>query len=231
MPSFLLRGILSRFFRPLILALLRPLLRRLALRDTYLFGCRLRVVRGVFQPGLYFSTKLLAQCLLRYDLRGKSLLDMGTGSGALGILASNRGSQVLGVDVNPSAVSVAQRNAALNRVEDRFECVESDLFEGIGGERRFDYIVFNPPFYLRYWENIEDRAWFGGENYQTLKIFFSQARRFLRDSGRMVLILSSEMDLTTISGFARKNGWRLNREIIVPHFFENFMIREYGTRE
>ena len=230
MPSFLIRGILIRFFRPLILALLRPLLRRLALRDTYLFGCRLRVIRGVFQPGLYFSTKVLAQCLLRYDLRGKSLLDMGTGSGALGILAANRGSQVLGVDVNPSAVAVARMNAALNRVEDRFECVESDLFEGIGGDRRFDYIVFNPPFYVKVWENIEERAWFAGENYQTLRFFFGQAGRFLRDSGRMLLILSSEMDLSTISGFARENGWRLNREIIIPHYFENFLIREYGTR-
>jgi release factor glutamine methyltransferase len=218
------------FVRPLALRLLQPLLRRLSLRDATLFGCRLRAAPGVFHPGLYFSTKFLAQHLLRLNLIEKTFLDVGTGSGALGILAASRGAHVLTVDINPAAVALARTNAALNRVADRFEAVESDLFGAIPQGRRFDYIVFNPPFYPHAPANDEERAWLAGEGYQTLRDFFRDAGRFLTPAGKVILIYSTDMDLDEMACIAEGSGLISVREVMIPHLFEEFVIREYGSR-
>ncbi|OGG46566.1 MAG: hypothetical protein A3F84_18010 [Candidatus Handelsmanbacteria bacterium RIFCSPLOWO2_12_FULL_64_10] len=222
-----MRLLLRRFFRPAALFLLQPLLRRLSLRDATLFGCQLRAAPGVFHPGLYFSTKLLAQHLLRLSLREKTLLDVGTGSGALGILAARQGARVLAVDINPTAVALARTNAQRNRVADRFEVIESNLFAAIPEDRRFDYIVFNPPFYPRPPANDEERAWLAGTGYQTLRDFFRDAGRFLAPAGRVILIYSTDMDLDEIARIAEGGGFIPVREIVIPHLFEKFVIREY----
>jgi len=223
-----MRLILRRFVRPAALFLLQPILRHLSLRDATLFGCRLRATPGVFHPGLYFSTKFLAQHLLRLNLSDKPFLDMGTGSGALGILAARQGARVLATDIHPAAVALARSNAALNRVTERFEAIESDLFAAIPEGRRFDIIVFNPPFYPRPPTNDEERAWFAGEGYQTLRDFFRDAGDFLHPAGRAILIYSTDMDLDEMARIAEGGGLIPVREIVIPHLFEKFVIREYG---
>jgi release factor glutamine methyltransferase len=222
-----IRRRLGRFFRPVAFRLLRPLLRWLGRRDAVLFGCRLRAAPGVFHPTLYFSTKALAQHLLSMNLSGKTFLDAGTGSGALGILAAKRGAAVMAVDVNPAAVSLSRSNASLNGVSNRFETIESDLFSAIPADRRFDLIAFNPPFYPRPAGNDEERAWLAGEDYQTLRAFFRDAGRFLAPSGQVVLIFSSDADLDLLARIAEENGFNLLREKVIPHLFETFVIREY----
>lgn len=222
-----MRRLLGRFVRPLAFRLFQPLLLRLRRRDAVLFGCRLRAAPGVFHPGLYFSTKCLAQHLLAMNLSGKSFLDLGTGSGALGILAARQGARVLALDIHPAAVALARTNAALNHVADRFEALESDLFGAIPEGQRFDLIAFNPPFYPRTPGNDEDRAWFAGEGYQTLRAFFQDAGRFLAPAGQVVVICSTDMDLNEITRFAGEGGLVLARETVRPHLFEKFVIREY----
>lgn len=64
------------------------------------------------------------------------MLDLGTGSGVNGIVAAARSSDVVAVDVNPSAVECARKNAELNGVGSRCGVRESDLFENVTG--RFD---------------------------------------------------------------------------------------------
>ena len=162
------------------------------------------------------------------NLAGKAFLDVGTGSGAPGILAARQGARVTAVDVNPDAVALARSNAALNHVSDRFEAMESDLFSAIPADRRFDRIAFNPPFYPRTPSNDEERAWLAGEDYATLRAFFRDAGRFLAPSGQIVLILSSDTDLDLLAGIAEQNGLILVREVVVPHLFEVFVIREYS---
>lgn len=222
-----MRRLLDRFIRSVALRLLQPILRRLSLRDTTLFGCRLRAAPGVFHPGLYFSTKFLAQYLLRLNLSDKTLLDVGTGSGALGILAARQGADVLALDIHPAAMALARSNAALNHVADRFEALESDLFGAIPQGRRFDLIVFNPPFYPRPPANHEERAWLAGEGYQTLRDFFRDTGRFLSPAGRVIVIYSTDVDLDEMARIAEGGGLILVREIVIPHLFERFVIREY----
>lgn len=70
-----------------------------------------------------------------------TLLDVGTGSGAVALTAARRGARVVGTDVDRRALGYAQLNAHLNGVE--LSLLEGDLFAGVVG--RFDVVAFNAP--------------------------------------------------------------------------------------
>lgn len=78
----------------------------------------------------------------------RTLLDMGTGSGIVGIFAAFLGvSRVVSTDINPEALTCARNNArALGMEPERSEYVRSDLFSGISPHVSFDIITFNPPY-------------------------------------------------------------------------------------
>jgi 16S rRNA (guanine1207-N2)-methyltransferase len=75
-----------------------------------------------------------------------TVLDLGCGYGAIGITLAKAhpGLRVVMVDVNPRAVALARRNVRHNRVEDRVEVLQGNLYEPLEG-RRFDAILSNPP--------------------------------------------------------------------------------------
>ena len=77
---------------------------------------------------------------------GQRVLDMGCGTGVLGIFAALRGAKhVILADKSPEAVENARANVQYHGFSDRCEVIESDLF-GALGEARFDLIMFNMPF-------------------------------------------------------------------------------------
>lgn len=130
---------------------------------------------------------------------GLRVLDMGCGTGIVGILAALRGaSSVVLADKCPDAIANARANVALHRLEDRCEVRRSDLFSGIGDER-FDLIVFNIPF-LYADEGSESLHMqvpahlqpafppaeaFVDVGYRLIRRFMSGARAHLGDGGRI----------------------------------------------
>jgi release factor glutamine methyltransferase len=76
------------------------------------------------------------------------IADVGTGSGILAVCAAKyiRDSHVTAIDISARAIEVAKRNAARHGVSERIEFVESDLFANVPADRRFDYIISNPPY-------------------------------------------------------------------------------------
>ncbi len=98
----------------------------------------------VLDPGMAFgtgshpTTRLCLEWLERNVTDGASLLDYGCGSGILAIAAARLGARdVLGVDIDPQAVSAAQSNAERNDVSARF----ADSAREIKGQ--FDIVVAN----------------------------------------------------------------------------------------
>ena len=68
-----------------------------------------------FGTGHHATTSLIIAQLLSMDLSGKSVIDMGTGTGILAILAAMRGAtQVTGIEIDPFAYENAVENERLN---------------------------------------------------------------------------------------------------------------------
>lgn len=116
----------------------RPVSQILGHRDFWKH--RFRVTRDTLDPRPETET-LVAAAL---DLPWSSVLDLGTGTGAilLSLLADRPGARGLGVDLSRAALDVARENAAALGIAAEFR--QSDWFAQVEG--RFDLIVSNPPY-------------------------------------------------------------------------------------
>ena len=96
---------------------------------------------GGFGSGKHPSTRLLLEQLLARIRGGERVLDVGCGSGVLGLCALRLGaSAVVAVDVKPDAVEATRRNAVLNGMQPQVAatCAPMAEIEGV-----FDVVVAN----------------------------------------------------------------------------------------
>ena len=101
------------------------------------------------------ETEILVQAVLdfvRHDLAhvtNPSILDLGTGSGAVAIALARElpEAEIAAVDLSMSALQLARENAKYNKVEKQIYFVQSDMFSGILGiPEKFSLVVTNPPY-------------------------------------------------------------------------------------
>jgi release factor glutamine methyltransferase len=126
---------------------------------------------------------------------GTQVLDMGTGSGILGILAAKNASEVVAVDLNPFAVQCAKQNAQRTKSQNNMTFLQGDLFAPLNETAKFGMILFNSP-YLPSEEGEEStwlgRAWAGGTTGRdVIDRFIIQAPTHLKKAGEILLMQST----------------------------------------
>ena len=91
----------------------------------------------VLDPGMSFgtgdheSTQLSIILLEKCNLDHLSVLDIGTGSGILGITAIKLGAKtVTAIDIDSVAVGIAKENATINEVSRRFTSILGNVYDG-----------------------------------------------------------------------------------------------------
>ena len=92
------------------------------------------------------DTEILVEEAISIIKNGDKVLDLCTGSGAIGISLKKKFADridVIGTDISKEALRVAKMNANANRISVEF--VESNMFDKIV-ENDFDLIVSNPPY-------------------------------------------------------------------------------------
>ena len=103
----------------------------------------------IFGTGSHATTRMCLSSLESFAAPGKKILDLGCGSGILGIGAVVLGAEgCVGCDIDPKAPDVAMANAALNGIgPDRFRVYAGDII-GDAGLRRalgtgYDVVLAN----------------------------------------------------------------------------------------
>lgn len=104
--------------------------------------------RLTIDPGLAFgtggheTTRLCLEMCEKYMKPGSDVLDVGCGSGILGIAALLMGAhKAVGVDIDEVAVRTAASNAKLNNLDDRFTAICGSFTEKVEG--KFDIVLAN----------------------------------------------------------------------------------------
>lgn len=95
-----------------------------------------------FGSGNHETTLFCARYLRQYVREGDLVLDIGTGSGILSLVALKSGAaRAIAVDMDPQSVASAKENAAKNRLDDRIDVRQGDLFGVV--EEVADLVVSN----------------------------------------------------------------------------------------
>ena len=99
-------------------------------------------------PGLAFgtggheTTRLCLEMCETYMKAGDSVLDVGCGSGILGIAALLcSAGRAVGVDIDEKAVETARENAAVNGVDDRYTAIHGSFTDKVEG--KYDIVLAN----------------------------------------------------------------------------------------
>ena len=114
-------------------------------RDDYDAGERkvLSIDPGLaFGTGGHETTRLCLEMCEKYLKEGDSVLDVGCGSGILGIATLLLGAKnAVGVDIDATAVRTAKENAEINGVGDRFTAICGSFIEKVEG--KYDIVLAN----------------------------------------------------------------------------------------
>lgn len=95
-----------------------------------------------FGTGEHESTKMCLMLLQEMGVGGKSVIDVGTGSGILALAAAKLGAQsVEAYDVDDNAVKSAKENSALNGFTDKIYVANANLLDKTSG--KFDIVLAN----------------------------------------------------------------------------------------
>ena len=96
---------------------------------------------AAFGTGQHETTKMCLELLESIDIKGKTVLDLGCGSGILSVAAKLLGAEdVTAVDIDPVAVSAAVYNAKLNGFT--LNAIAGDLF-GALTPKKYDIVMAN----------------------------------------------------------------------------------------
>lgn len=160
------------------------------------------------------DTETLAEYVLPLA-KGKSVLDMCTGSGCLAVSIMKLGGAAFctAADCSEKALEIAKKNARLNNVN--IEFIHSNMFENVTG--KFDIIVSNPP-YIRtevidtLMPEVKEHEPFialdgGADGLKFYRIISSEAKKYLKVGGILTVEIGYDQGRQVVDLF-RQGGYK-----------------------
>ena len=140
---------------------------------------------------------VINNCTLNKNLETIEILDLCTGSGAIGISLAKyiNNSKIYATDISNKALQIAKLNAEKNLVHKKMEFILSNMFENLTN-KYFDIIVSNPPYIKtneiksldKDVQNEPILALDGGEDGLSFyKIIAKNAFKYLNENGKLYL--------------------------------------------
>ena len=203
----------------------RPLLEKYLTKSRVYFyrGVKISVTAGVFHPGFFTSTKMLWRQIRKLAIEGKSLIELGAGSGLISVSAAKQGARVTSTDINQAAIRCLEINRLQNEVE--LNIIRSDLFRNIP-KQNFDIIAINPPYYKKTPQSMADYAWFCGENVEYFEQLFNDLGDYIHHNSTVLMVLCDGCDLDMIMALASRHGFLCNCVLSQQNLLEtNFIFK------
>ncbi len=179
------------------------------------FGREVFIDENVYPPSE--DTFLLLKAALLEVKHGDFVLEIGTGCGIIANFLKEK-ARVIATDINPHAVRCAKANGV--------EVIRTDLFAGLKPQKQFDIIIFNPP-YLPEGEISGSGSWLekslvGGR--ALIDRFLHEALSYLRENGRLLLVVSSITGIEDVEQKMRSLGFKVDRIARERYFFEEIVV-------
>jgi methylase of polypeptide subunit release factors len=156
-------------------------------------GLPLTVLPGVLSPRLSHAPDAL---MGKWNIPSASrVLDLGCGSGILGIAALRAGAaHLVALDINLQAVETTSLNLADLGLSKQGEARLSDAYSALRKGDVFDVILFAAPYWNRPAADDIERSCFDNE-YEFFGTAVSQAHNWLTPNGTMYVIFSDQGDV------------------------------------
>lgn len=153
-----------------------------------LLGLKWDLLDGVFVPVFTSSTELYTSWL-PYPVGG-SFLEVGSGAGVTSVLAALHGAQVTALDISAAAVANTARNAERHVVSDRVRVLQSDMFQALESDARFDLIFWNSsyadvPADFVYESDLQHAFFDAG--YRSHRTYLIEGPAHLKEGGHLLL--------------------------------------------
>ncbi|WP_415330150.1 50S ribosomal protein L11 methyltransferase [Clostridium perfringens] len=149
--------------------------------------------QGAFGTGLHETTQDILKFIVEEDFEGKSLLDLGTGSGILSIAAGVKGaSKIVAVDIRDVEDEVLL-NASLNELENIEVVVGNVLDEEYKLDEKFDWIFIN----------------IGGEE---TAMFMDFIEEHIEKTGKLLVSGLVEWSFDWVKEKVENKGFKLNKK-------------------
>lgn len=172
------------------------------------------IAPNVFSPR-YFTDSWWFAINLSAIVGNNRLLDIGTGTDIIAVVAALAGADVAASDINPDAVENARINFMRHGIQGNV--FAGSLFEGIPSNETFDFIFWNHPFISG--NSKETLLAMSGFDYQYegIKGYINKARDHLSSNGRLLLGTGTFAELSRIDEIGCEAGYAvrvLKREVV-----------------
>lgn len=166
------------------------------------------------------SSRCFVEFMLTQNLKEQAILDFGSGSGILAVMARKLGaSTVDAIDINPAAVAATRENASKSGFAEHIRVNQSDGFAEVVG--RYDLILANLPMVDA---DALAGVFFGlfDPHFVLHRHFFSRLHRHLKPGGSAVICHSEfqeEWPFSRVESLIKENG--LMAELAFQQTIEN----------
>lgn len=169
-------------------------------------GFSIKVLKGVFHPMLFFSTKYFYSFISNLSLENLKVLEIGSGSGLLSMLCVRKKAQVTAIDIDEKAVENTRLNMEINFLNPQATVLQSDVFSKLQVQA-FDVIIINPPYYFKKVDVSGHYAWYCGENGEYFERLFSEMTNYIHKSSSVYMILEEKSEIERIKSIGLKHGF------------------------
>lgn len=152
----------------------------------------LKIIQRKDMFNFSLDTVLLAHfCTINKDV--KTIVDFGTNNAAIPLLLSKRtNKKIIGIEIQEEAVILANKNIALNNLENQIEIIHADINDYVKQMNKVQLVVCNPPFF-----KVEENSHLNDNEYLTiarheikidLEGIIQSAAKILDNKGRLAIV-------------------------------------------